>query len=68
MMSAVNKSKWDEFYRNVFYWWNKRHTEQSTKVDGAGERSISILQKRYGYTREEAISQLNKHYSKARLE
>jgi hypothetical protein len=68
MMSAVNKSKWDEFYRNIFYWWNKRRSDQATKVDGAYERSISILQKRYGYTREEAASQLDKHYSKARLD
>jgi hypothetical protein len=67
MTGAANKSKWDEFYRNVFYWWKKRRIDQSTRVDGAGERSISILQKRYGYTREEAISQLNKHYSKAWL-
>jgi hypothetical protein len=67
MMSAVNKSKWAEFYRNVFYGWNKRRSEQATQVDGAYERSISILKKRYGYTREEAISQLDKHYSKAWL-
>ena len=67
MMSAVNKSKWDEFYRNVFYWWNKRRSERVTKVHGAYQRSISILQKRYGYTKEEAISQLDKHYSKAWL-
>jgi hypothetical protein len=67
MTSAVNKLKWDEFYRNVFPWWNKRRNHQLTKVDRAHERSISILQKRYGYTREEATSQLNKHYSKAWL-
>jgi hypothetical protein len=68
MTGASNKSKWDEFYRNVFGWWNKRINDQSTTADRAYERSISILQKRYGYTREEAASQLNKHYSKARLD
>jgi hypothetical protein len=67
MTSAANKLKWDDFYRNVFHWWNKRRMDQSTKVDGAYERSISILQKRYGYTREEAASQLEKHYPRARL-
>jgi hypothetical protein len=67
MTSAVDKSKWDEFYRNVFGWWNKRRNDQSANDDRAYERSISILQKRYGYTREEAASQLNKHYSKAWL-
>jgi len=68
MTGASNKSKWDGFYRNVFGWWNKRINDQSTTVDRAYERSISILQKRYGYTREEAAAQLNKHYSKARLD
>jgi hypothetical protein len=67
MTSAPNKLKWDEFYRNVFHGWNQRRNAQATKVDRARERSISILQKRYGYTREEAASQLNKYYSKAWL-
>jgi hypothetical protein len=67
MTSTPNKLKWDEFYRNVIYSWNKHRNAQVTKVDLARERSISILQKRYGYIREEAISQLNKHYSKAWL-
>jgi hypothetical protein len=67
MTGAVNKSKWDGFYRNVFGWWNNRRHDQSNHGDRAYERSISILQKRYGYTREEARSQLDKHYSKAWL-
>jgi len=67
MTSAVNKSKWDEFYRNVFGWWNNSRKDQFTRVDRAHERSISILQKRYGYTREQATSELDKHYPKAWL-
>ena len=67
MTNTPNKLKWDEFYRNVFHGWNKHRNDQATKVDRARERSISILQKRYGYTREEAASQLNKYYSKAWL-
>ena len=67
MTSTDTKLKWDEFYRNVFGWWNKGRNDQLVKADQAYERSISILQKRYGYTREEAVSQLSKHYSKAWL-
>jgi hypothetical protein len=67
MMSTVNKFNWNGFYRNIFYWWNKRRNDELTKVDRAGERSIIILQKRYGYTKEEAAYQLNKHYSRAFL-
>ena len=67
MIIAAIQLKWDEFRRNVLNWWNKGRNDQLIKVNSMQERSISILQKRYGYTREEAASQLNKHYSRARL-
>ena len=63
MINEVNKSKWNEFHQKFLSWLNKRRNDQFTKVDPAYEHSISILQKRYGYTREEAKSQLNGHYS-----
>ena len=67
MIIAVIELKWGKFHQNILNWWNKRRNDQPIKVDLARERSISILQKRYGYTREEATSQLNKHYSRAWL-
>ena len=63
----VFETKWDEFRRKVFNWRNKRRNDQFTKVNNVRERSISILQKRYGYTREDATYQLDKHYSRAWL-
>jgi hypothetical protein len=67
MTIAVIELKWDEFRRKVLNWRNKHRNNQLIKVNSIQERSISILQKRYGYTKEEAASQLNKHYSRARL-
>ena len=67
MIIAAIQLKWGEFRGNVLYWWNKGRNDQLIKANSMQERSISILQKRYGYTREEAASQLNKHYSRARL-
>jgi hypothetical protein len=67
MIIAAIQLKWDEFRRNVLNWWNKGRHDQLIKVNSMQERSIIILQRRYGYTREEAASQLNKHYSRARL-
>ena len=63
----VLESKWDAFRQKIIDSRNKRRNDQLTKVDRAQERSISILQKRYGYTREKAIDELNKHYSSAWL-
>ena len=68
MMVAVIESKWDRFRRNVLNRWTKRRNDQLTKADSERERSIGILQKRYGYTIEQASYQLRRYYSKARLE
>jgi uncharacterized protein YjbJ (UPF0337 family) len=67
MMTDVIKSKWDEFREKVLNARTQRSNDQFTKVNGARERSISILQRRYGYTREQAIYQLDKYYSRAWL-
>jgi len=67
MSSAAIKSKWDVFFRRFLNGASKRRNDRLTKSNSAQERSISILQKRYGYTREQAASELKKHYSKAWL-
>jgi len=59
--------RWNEIRRKFMSGWDKRRNDQLNKVDRAFERSISILQKRYGYTREEAAPQLKKYYSTAWL-
>jgi hypothetical protein len=64
---VVLETRWDEFRRNVLTWWNKRRNDQFIKVNSVRERSIRILQNRYGYTRENAIYQLEKYYSRAWL-
>ena len=53
--------------QKIMNWQEKRRDDQLMKFNRVHERSISILQKRYGYTREKATSELIKHYSKARL-
>ncbi|HEX5807949.1 MAG TPA: hypothetical protein VFY25_04735 [Anaerolineales bacterium] len=63
----VFETKWAEFRWNTLNWRNKRRIDQLSKVSEARERAINILQKRYGYTREQAIYQLDEHYSGARL-
>lgn len=67
MIIAVFQLKWIEFRRRVLNRWNQRRNDQFIKVNSAREQSISILQKRYGYTREEATYQLDEHYPSAWL-
>ena len=63
----ILENKLNEFRRPVLSWWNKRGNDQCEKVNSVRERSISILQQRYGYTREQATYQLDKHYPRAWL-
>jgi hypothetical protein len=67
MVIAGVQSRWNEFRQNLIIEWNKRGDNRFARVNNVRERSISILQKRYGYGREEAIYQLDKHYSTAWL-
>jgi hypothetical protein len=67
MSNTVIELKGHGFLRKFLIWQKKRHSDHLTKVNSARERSISRLQKRYGYTREEATYQLDKHYPNAWL-
>jgi hypothetical protein len=55
--------KWFQFRQRIL----RHRSDQSARVDHGRERSISILQKRYGFDRDKAISELDRYYSKARL-
>lgn len=68
MKTVVTELKWFQFRKRVIDWQEKRDEDRLATVNTGEERSISILQKRYGFTREQAIYQLRTYYSKARLE
>jgi hypothetical protein len=48
-------------------WWKKRGDDRLVKYNSEREESIRLLQKRYGYTKEKATSELDEHYPKAIL-
>jgi hypothetical protein len=67
-MSIVRADlKWFQFSQRISNWQNRHRTAESARNDLARERSISILQNRYGFDRDKAISELDGRYSKARL-
>ena len=57
----------DQIRQKIINWQEKRRDDQLIKFDRVHERAIGILQKRYGYTKEKATSELIKHYSGAWL-
>jgi hypothetical protein len=66
-MEIMVGDKWKIFPDKMRAWWQKRSDEQLIRMNSKQEQSISILQNRYGYTREQAASEFKKHYSRARL-
>jgi uncharacterized protein YjbJ (UPF0337 family) len=54
-------------WKKIRIWWKKRSDDRLIKANNKREHSIGILQKRYGYTKEKATSELDEHYPKARL-
>jgi len=60
-----NKSK--RLPSKIRKWWKKRGDNQLVKANNKREQYIGILQKRYGYTKEKATTELDDHYPKARL-
>lgn len=67
MIIATIELKWNEFRQNILNQRNKRRNDQLSRVNSIRERSIKLLQQRYGYTKEKADSELKKHYSKTWL-
>ena len=67
MTTAGADIKWFQFRQRILNWQNRQRNDQLARFERARERSISLLQKRYGYSREKAISDLNKYYPKAWL-
>jgi uncharacterized protein YjbJ (UPF0337 family) len=67
MTSDVIKTKSKKLPSKFRIWWKKRSDGRLIKANNKREQSIGILQKRYGYTKEKATSELDEHYPKARL-
>jgi len=67
MINDVVEARSKKLPSNFRIWLKKRSDDRVIKANKKREQSIGILQKRYGYTKEEATSELNEHYPKARL-
>ena len=67
MKNTVIESKRGNFRLDVLSWLSNRRNDQLIEVNSMRERSLRILQKRYGYTREQATYQLDTHYPVAWL-
>ena len=54
MNSDIFKGKWKEIKGGIKEKWGKLTDDEITRVEGSEEKFIGILQKKYGYSRDDA--------------
>jgi hypothetical protein len=67
MLGKFINAKWQMFYGNIQKWAAERRQSQLSEANKRHEQYVSILQKRYGYTRQKATEELEKYYTKVRF-
>lgn len=67
MLRKFIYAKWQTFYGNIQKRVAQRHQAQLIQTTHQREQYVCILQKRYGYTKEKAIDEFERHYAKVRF-
>ena len=59
MYEDVFKGKWHEIKGGIKEKWGKFTDDDLTQIEGSSEKLMGLLQKRYGYTKEQAEQEFN---------
>jgi len=57
----VREGKWKQMRGQMKEWWGKLTDDDLEKVGGQTDRLIGILQEKYGYSKETAQEEFNRH-------
>jgi len=60
----VFEGKWEQVRGEAKAWWGKLTDADLDKAAGQFEVFISLLQEKYGYSRERAVKEIDKHIVK----
>lgn len=61
MNQDIFKGKWKQVRGEIKKQWGKLTDDDLRQVDGSMDKMIGKLQERYGYTRDDAERNLNRH-------
>jgi uncharacterized protein YjbJ (UPF0337 family) len=67
MNQDIFEGKWKEMRGQVKEWWGELTDDDLQQMDGKADQLIGALQKRYGYTKEEAEKELNSRLEAAKV-
>ncbi len=57
------EGKWKQFRGRVREWWGDLTDDDLDRVQGQREQFLGLLQERYGYTRDQAETELDRRFS-----
>lgn len=60
-MNDVMEGNWKQLDGQMKMWWGDLTDDDITKIDGKRENLVGVLQTRYGYAKDKAEADVNKH-------
>ena len=61
MNEDILKSQWTQIRSQIKEWWSVLTDDDLDKINGRRDQLIGMLQKKYGFTKEEATRELDDH-------
>jgi uncharacterized protein YjbJ (UPF0337 family) len=68
MNKDVYEGKWKQIRGQVKTWWGKLTDDDLERAAGKFDILVGLLQEKYGYTRERAVQEIDKRFSKLKLD
>lgn len=64
MSQDILKGRWKEIRGQLKEWWGELNEDDISRVDGSQERLVGILQQKYGYAKDRALSEISSYLDK----
>jgi uncharacterized protein YjbJ (UPF0337 family) len=68
MNQDIFEGKWKEMRGQVKEWWGELTNDDLDRAEGKADQLIGLLQKRYGYSKEQAQEEFNRRLESAKLD
>ena len=66
MSQDIIKGDWKQLKGSIKKWWGDLTEDDITKIDGSFDKLVGAVQERYGYAKERALDEVNRHIEEYR--